>query len=69
MAISNWRPITKAPKGIGPLLLRAGPSSLDPALVGYQNPDNGRWFDGENREAHPVYFCLIPEFDCDEAAS
>ena len=67
--MSIWQPITKAPKGIGPLLLRIGSGPLDPAFVGYQNPDNGRWLDGENRQVGPLYWTSIPEFDCDEAAS
>jgi hypothetical protein len=67
--MSNWRKISEAPRGIGPLLLRAGAGPNDPAYVGYQDPDNGRWFDGENREVHPTHFCLISGFDADEATS
>jgi hypothetical protein len=65
--MSNWHSIEKAPKGIGPLLLRSSPSSLDPVIVGYQ-ADDGRWFAGEI-EIHPAYFSTIPQFDADEAAS
>jgi hypothetical protein len=65
--VANWRKISEAPKGIGPLLLRACDGSLDPTFVG-QQADDGRWLDGENREAHPAYFCQIPPFVCDEVA-
>ena len=65
--MSNWHSIEKAPKGIGPLLLRAGAGPLDPTFIGHQE-DNGRWLDSENREVRPAprFFCLIPPFDCDE---
>jgi hypothetical protein len=67
--VSNWQPIAKAPKGIGPLLLRVGSGSLDPAFVGYQD-DDGRWVTSPGVQIAPAprYFCLIPQFDCDEAA-
>jgi hypothetical protein len=67
---SNWHPIDKAPKGVGPLLLRAGPGTQDPSYVGYQ-ADDGRWFSAaDNRtEVQPTHYCLIPQFDCDEAGS
>ena len=42
VAERNWHRIDKAPKGIGPLLLRAGPDLSDPTYVGYQ-ADDGRW--------------------------
>jgi hypothetical protein len=63
MAGPNWHRIDKAPKGSGPLLPRAGPGPTDPAYVGYQDPDNGRWFAaaGDNTEVHPTHFCLIPQ--------
>lgn len=67
MAGSNWRRIELAPKGAGPLLLRAGPGVLDPVIVGYQ-ADDGRWFAGEI-EIRPAYFCAIPPFDCDDEAA
>ena len=38
MAEPNWHRIDKAPKGIGPLLLRAGSGPSDPAYVGHQDP-------------------------------
>jgi hypothetical protein len=63
--MSNWHSIEKAPKGIGPLLLRAGSGSLDPAYVGYQ-ADDGRWFIDPQNEVHPSHFCLIPQFDADD---
>ena len=66
--MSNWNPIDEAPKGIGPLLLRAGSGPLDPSFVGHQ-ADDARWLDGENREVHPTHFALIPDFDCAEAES
>jgi hypothetical protein len=62
--MSNWHSIEKAPKGIGPLLLRAGASSLDPAFVGCQ-ADDGRWFAGD-AEVSPAYYCEIPQFDADD---
>jgi hypothetical protein len=65
MSESNWQPIKNAPKGAGPLLLREGSGSLDPAFVGYQDPDNGRWF-SDNAEVHPNYFARIPLFDCED---
>ena len=67
MPESNWKPIAKAPRGIGPLLLRAGSGSLDPTFVGYQD-DDGRWITGPGVEARsaPQFYCQIPEFDCDE---
>jgi hypothetical protein len=64
MAGLNWSRINSAPKGIGPLLLRAGPGNLDPAYVGYQ-ADDGRWFCGET-EVHPTHYCEIPPFDADD---
>jgi hypothetical protein len=66
VAERNWRRIETAPKGIGPLLLRADPSSLDPAFVGYQ-ADDGRWFAGA-AEVSPAYYCEIPQFDADVSA-
>jgi hypothetical protein len=63
---TNWRKISEAAKGVGPLLLRAGASLTDPAYVGYQ-ADDGRWLCGD-AEVHPTHFCLIPQFD-DEAAA
>jgi hypothetical protein len=63
---TNWHRIDNAPKGIGPLLLRAGSGPLDPAYVGYEA--DGRWLSGDV-EVYPSHWCLIPEFDCDEAAS
>jgi hypothetical protein len=64
----NWHRIDAAPKGIGPLLLRAGSGSLDPAYVGYQDPDNGRWFAAADNsaEVHPTHYCEIPLFDADD---
>jgi hypothetical protein len=67
VAKQNWHPIAEAPKGAGPLLLRSGPGTLDPAFVGYQDPDNGRWFCGApDNEVHPTFFCKIPDFDADD---
>jgi hypothetical protein len=67
MADRNWQRIDKAPKGIGPLLLRIGTGSLDPAFIGYQ-ADDGRWFSGDSGDAevHPLYWCAIPLFDADD---
>jgi hypothetical protein len=62
--MSNWRQISEAPRGIGPLLLRAGSGPNDPAYVGYQ-ADDGRWFSGD-AEVHPTHFCEIPQFDADD---
>jgi hypothetical protein len=62
---TNWQRIEKAPRGIGPLLLRAGPGPFDPAFVGYQATDDGRWFSGD-AEVHPTHFATIPPFDCEE---
>lgn len=59
---SNWQPIAAAENGIGPLLLRDGAGPFDPAYVGYQDPDNGRWFFGD-AETHPTHYCAIPLFD------
>jgi hypothetical protein len=63
----NWKRIDKAPKGIGPLLLRAGPGPLDASFVGYE-ADDGRWFAAaDNRtEVDPTHFALIPLFDADD---
>jgi hypothetical protein len=64
MAGPNWHRIDK---------LRRAPAHYcyaptDPAYVGCQDPDNGRWFAaaGDNTEVHPTHFCLIPQFDADE---
>jgi hypothetical protein len=65
--MSHWQPITKAPKGIGPLLLRSGSGPLDPAFVGYQ-ADDGRWFSGDV-EVRPAYYRDIPQFDADDGAA
>jgi hypothetical protein len=67
--MSNWRKISEAPRGIGDVLLRSGSGPLDPSFVGHQDPDSGRWFDVENREVRPSYYCALPQFDCDEATS
>lgn len=63
MPETNWKPIKEAARGIGPMLLRVGSSAGDPFFVGYQDPDSGRWFDLENREVTPQWFCLVPTFD------
>ena len=63
--MSNWRKISETSRGTGTLLLRAGPGPLDPSYVGYQDPDNGRWFAGD-AEVHPTHYCLIPLFDADD---
>jgi hypothetical protein len=57
----NWHRIDQAPKGIGPLRLRAGSGPLDPAYVGYE-ADDGRWIAAaDNRtEVHPSHFAEIP---------
>ena len=70
MAAQNWHRIAEAPKGIGPLLLRAGSGLTDPAYVGYQ-ADDGRWLAAADNiaEVHPTHFCLIPGFDADDGAS
>jgi hypothetical protein len=67
--MSNWHSIEKAPKGIGPLLLRAGSGPLDPVYVGYQDPDDGRWLVDNEHQVHPTHFCLIPAFDADDEAA
>jgi hypothetical protein len=69
VAERNWHLIATAPKGIGPLLLRAGSGLTDPAYVGYQDPDNGRWFTDPNSEVHPTHFCEIPQFDADDGGA
>ena len=66
VAERNRNRIDRAPKGIGPLLLRAGPSNFDPAFVGYQ-ADDGRWFSGD-AEVRPTYYCETPLFDAGESA-
>jgi hypothetical protein len=65
----NWHPVNEAPKGCGPLLLRAGPGPFDPAYVGHQ-ADDGRWLTGDV-EVSPTHYCEIPLFDAsdDEASS
>jgi hypothetical protein len=68
VAEPNWHRINQPLKGMGPLLLRAGPGLTDLAYVGYQDPDNGRWFAGE-QEVHPTHFCLIPQFDADDGTA
>jgi hypothetical protein len=65
VAERNWHRIGEAPKGIGPLLLREGAGSLDPAFVGYQRVEDGRWFSGD-AEVHPAFYCTIPLFDADD---
>jgi hypothetical protein len=67
VAVSNWRPIAEAERGIGDLLLRCGSGPSDPAFVGRQR-DDGLWYFGD-QEVRPLYFCRIPQFDFDEAAS
>jgi hypothetical protein len=62
---TNWKHIKEAPRGIGDVLLRIGAGSLDGVFVGRQDPATGVWFDQENRQATPHYFCTIPLFDCD----
>jgi hypothetical protein len=69
VAVSNWRPIAEAERGIGPLLLRCGAGPTDPAFVGYQDPDNGLWYFGDHQEVRPLYFAKIPEFDFDGGAA
>jgi hypothetical protein len=68
----NWHRIDKAPEGIGPLFLCAGPDLSDPTYVGDQ-ADDGRWLAaGDNStEVHPTHYCEIPLFDAtnDEATS
>jgi hypothetical protein len=61
----NWHRIDKAPRAIGPLLLRAGTGPSDPAYVGYQV--GRRWFSGDV-EVQPTHYCEIPLFDADESA-
>jgi hypothetical protein len=63
--MSNWHSIEKAPKGIGPLLLRAGAGPSDPSYIGYQ-ADDGRWFAGD-QEVHPTHYCEIPLFDGEDS--
>jgi hypothetical protein len=62
----NWNRIESAPRGIGPLLLRAGPGLTDGVYVGYQ-ADDGRWFFGDE-EVRPTHFCQIPGFDAEDEA-
>jgi hypothetical protein len=68
VAEQNWHRIDKAQKGVGPLLLRAGSGPSDPAYVGFQDPDSGRWFAASDisAEVRPTHFCLIPQFDADD---
>ncbi|MBP1092984.1 hypothetical protein [Bradyrhizobium diazoefficiens] len=61
MPNTNWKPIDKAERGMGDVLLRVGAGSLDPAFVGHES--DGRWFDQEGREVAPRWFCPIPSFD------
>jgi hypothetical protein len=63
VAEQNWNRIEAAPKGAGPLLLREGSGSQDPAFVGYQG-DDGQWRSGDS-VCRPRYFCRIPPFDCE----
>ena len=65
-AEANWKRVVRAPPGIGQVLLRIGGGPLDGAFVGYQDPDNGRWLDQENREVQPAYYALIPQFDFED---
>jgi hypothetical protein len=67
VAEQNWFSIERAPKGAGPLLLREGSGSLDPAFVGYQD-DAGQWRSGDSI-CNPLYFCMVPLFDCPEGAA
>jgi hypothetical protein len=67
VAEQSWHRIDKAPKGIGDVLLRSGSGPLDPNFVGHQDPDSGRWFDGENREVRPAFYCEIQLFDADDS--
>jgi hypothetical protein len=64
--MSNWKHIEKAPRGIGAVLLRSGSGTLDPVYVGFQ-ADDGRWVTADDQTTvHPLFFCTIPAFDCDE---
>ena len=65
-----WHRIDKAPKGIGPLLLRGGPGPLDPVFIGYQS-DDGRWIPAADNhtEVQPTHYCVIPQFDADDGAA
>jgi hypothetical protein len=61
VAERNWHRIDKAPKGIGPLLSRAGlVSTISPAWE-YQ-ADGGRWLAGD-AEVSPTHYCEIPPSD------
>jgi hypothetical protein len=67
VAEQNWFPIKAAVKGAGPLLLREGAGSIDPVFVGFQG-DDGQWRSGDSI-CTPVYFCMVPLFDCPEGAA
>lgn len=67
MTQTKWKPIEEAERGIGQLLLRAGPGLLDGVFIGHQDPVTGRWFDQENREVRPLYWASLPSFDLDGA--
>ena len=62
-----WNRISDAPRGIGPLLLRAGPGLTDGVYVGYQ-ADDGRWMLNPTEEVFPTHFAVIPPFDAEDAA-
>jgi hypothetical protein len=70
VAERNWHRIDKAPRGLGPMLLRITSCLYAGAFVGYQCPDSGRWFDMSEprKEVHPTYYCMIPLFDADDPA-
>ena len=61
MAERNWKPVASVPRGIGPVLLHL--ASVDQPSIGYQDPDNGRWFVDPQHEVYPTHYCLIPQFD------
>ena len=61
VAERNWHRIDKAPKGIGPLVLRAGAGLNDLSYVEYQ-ADGGRWLAGD-AEVSPTHYCEIPPSD------
>jgi hypothetical protein len=60
---ANWKPIARAHRDAGPLLLREGSDCA--AFVGAQ-ADDGRWYVGR-MEVQPTHFCTILPFDCDDA--
>jgi hypothetical protein len=61
VAERNWHRVDKAPKGIGPLLLRAGAGLNDLSYVGISG--GRRALARGDVEVGPTHYCEIPPSD------